>query len=104
MDNIDNSFSEDSQPFRRFYLNRIKDETGISRTGRVLEAAVMQDGKVVTQWRPPHSTIGIYNSMKEFLTIHVECHPSCNEVVWIDKSEHDLADDVFDGADIGGTT
>lgn len=84
MSEIDNGFKEDGVPFRRFYLNRIKDETGISRTGRVLEGALCPDGKVVTQWRPPHSTMGIYNSMKEFRIIHVDCHPSCNEVVWID--------------------
>ena len=83
---IDNSFKEDGTPMRRFFLQRIKDETGISRTGRVLEAVLCQDGKVITQWRPPHSTIGVYNSMKEFMTIHVDCHPSCNEVVWIDDA------------------
>lgn len=69
---------------KRFYLNRTNDETGISRTGRVLEGCLLQSGKVVTEWRPPMSTIGIYNSFDEFLKIHVLCHPSCSEVVWLD--------------------
>ena len=84
---IDNGFREDGKPMRRFFLRRIKDETGVSRTGRVLEGVVTQAGKVLTEWRPPHSTIGVYNSMAEFLLIHVDCHPSCNEVVWLDEEE-----------------
>ena len=83
-DDIDNTFKAEGKPMRRFYLNRMKDETGVSRTGRVLEGVQCQNGRIFTQWRPPHATMGIYESMKEFLTIHVDCHPSCNEVVWID--------------------
>lgn len=81
---IDNGFKEDGKPMRRFYLRRMKDETGVSRTGRVLEGVLCQDGKVFTQWRPPHSTMGIYNSLDEFITIHVRAHPSCSEIVWVD--------------------
>lgn len=84
---IDNTYSENSNPPRRFYLERIKDETGVSRTGRVLEGVVWQNGEVTVQWRPPHSTMGFYHSMQEFLTIHVDCHPSCNVVRWIDPHE-----------------
>jgi hypothetical protein len=62
----------------------LKDKTGVSRTGRVLEGVLMQSGKVFVEWRPPHSTMGIYNSFEEFKIIHVDCHPSCNEVVWLD--------------------
>lgn len=82
---IDNGFKAEGKALRRFYLNRIKDETGVSRTGRVLEGVLTQSGKVFVEWRPPHSTMGIYNSMQEFLVIHVDCHPSCNEVVWLDE-------------------
>lgn len=84
---IDNSFSTDSQPMRRFYLNRTKDETGISRTGRVLEGVRTQSGRVFVEWRPPHKTMGIYDSMEQFRTIHVDCHPSCNNVIWLDEFE-----------------
>lgn len=74
----------ESLPFKRFYVNRIKDETGISRTGRILEGVLTQSGKVIVEWRPPMSTIGVYNTLEEFMTIHIDCHPSCSEVVWID--------------------
>ena len=82
---IDNTFRECGVPFRRFYLDRTKDETGISRTGRVLEGVITQSGRVMVEWRPPMSSIGIYSSMEEFLSIHVKCHPSCSEVMWLDN-------------------
>lgn len=85
MTEIDNTFKAEGTAMRRFYLNRLKDETGISRTGRVLEGVLLQSGKVFVEWRPPHSTMGIYNSFEEFKIIHVDCHPSCNEVVWLDN-------------------
>lgn len=81
---VDNGFKAEGGAFRRFYLNRVNDQTGISRTGRVLEGILTQSGKVFVEWRPPHSTMGIYNSLTEFKTIHVDCHPSCNEIVWLD--------------------
>jgi hypothetical protein len=81
---IDNGYKEEGRTMHRFWLKRIKDETGVSRTGRVLEGVLTQAGKVLVEWRPPHSTMGIYNDFGEFMLIHVDSHPSCNEVVWID--------------------
>ena len=88
-DLIDNSHLDTGVPMRRFFLRRRNDETGISRTGRVLEGVVTQSGRVITEWRPPHSTVGIYSSMAEFLTIHVDCHPSSSDVVWIDEPQEE---------------
>lgn len=81
---IDNGFQETGRPPRRFYMRRLEDQTGVSRTGRVLEGVLWQNGEVTVQWRPPHSTSGFYHSLEEFNLIHVDCHPSCNEIVWID--------------------
>jgi hypothetical protein len=81
---IDHAERYDSTAPRRFWLRRMRDETGVSRTGRVLEGVVWQDGRVTVQWRPPASSLGIYKDMAEFLAIHVECHPSASEVVWVD--------------------
>jgi len=82
---IDNGFSEASQSPRRFYLRRNNDPTGVSRTGRVLEGVVWQNGEVSTQWRPPHASMGFYHSLEEFSIIHVECHPAMNEIIWVDE-------------------
>lgn len=84
---IDNTFNDNSNPPRRFYLERIKDETGVSRTGRVLEGVLWQNGEVTVQWRPPHSTMGFYHSLKEFEIIHVDCHPSCNVIRWLEGGQ-----------------
>jgi hypothetical protein len=84
---IDNTFSENSKTPRRFYLERVKDETGVSRTGRVLEGVLWQNGEVTVQWRPPLSTLGHYKDFQTFLTIHVDCHPSCNVVHWLERSD-----------------
>ncbi|KKM62878.1 hypothetical protein LCGC14_1517190 [marine sediment metagenome] len=51
-----------------------------------------QSGRVIVEWRPPHSTMGIYSSMEEFRTIHVDCHPSMNEVVWLDGLRGDVVE------------
>jgi hypothetical protein len=63
-------------------LQRLRDETGISRTGHVLEGVVTQSGRVIVEWRPPHSTVGIYKDLAEFRTIQVD---SANEIVWLDE-------------------
>jgi len=84
---IDNTESWIGKPMRRFWLKRIKDETGISRTGRVLEGVITQSGRVFVEWRPPHKTIGIYDSIEQFNTIHVDCHPSCNLIEWVDDGD-----------------
>jgi hypothetical protein len=81
---IDSTFRDDGNAPRRFYMRRMVDQTGVSRTGRVLEGVLWQNGEVTVQWRPPHSTSGFYHSLEEFNLIHVDCHPSCNEIVWVD--------------------
>ena len=80
----DNSFKADGKPMRRFWLQRLKDQTGVSRTGRVLEGVLCQNGQVIIQWRPPLTSIAIYQSMKDFYSVHIDVHPSCSEVVWLD--------------------
>ena len=68
----------------RFYMNRLSDVTGVSGTGRVVSGVIMPSGKVLLEWQSPHQTIGIYDNIQQFLTIHVESHPDSNEVVFID--------------------
>jgi hypothetical protein len=81
----DNTEKFDGVAMRRFWLNRVKDETGISRTGRVLEGVLCQDGQVIIQWRPPMTSVAIYKDFKTFMAVHVDCHPSCSTVVWLDQ-------------------
>lgn len=82
-----NTFSNNSQPPRRFYLERQNDITGLSGTGRCLEGVLWQNGKVTVQWRPPLATITIYDSFEIFVKLHVEGHPSSNVVRWLERSD-----------------
>lgn len=60
-----------------FSMTRIKDESGISGTGKVLVGVIFPSGKVVVEWivssRP--STMGLFDSFEEFEEIHVASHP-----------------------------
>lgn len=68
----------------RFCLRRHVDETGISGTGLVLWGCVYPTGRVVVEWRAPRCTLGVYDSLDEFRHIHVDSHPGCSEIEWID--------------------
>lgn len=85
---LDSEHREDSESPTRFYLRRVKDETGISATGRVGEGVIWQNGWVSFQWRPPMQSMGTYPDLDTFMKIHVLSHPSCNQV-----DEDDLSDD-----------
>lgn len=66
----------------RFYLQRDKDFTGISGTGRVLDGVQFSDGTVVVRWNTNKACTGIYDSIDDFRAIHVH---NGNEIIWIDE-------------------
>lgn len=53
-----------------FELVRLKDETGISGTGRVAEGIVFSDGSVALRWLTKHRSTSFYESAREVLAIH----------------------------------
>lgn len=62
---------------RRFVMHRTHDESGVSGTGLVLEGVLFSTGVVVIHWLtpPPRGSISVFDSMDQFLTIHVRPHP-----------------------------
>ncbi len=68
----------------RFCLRRDIDESGISGTGVVLWGCVYPTGRVVVEWRAPKTTLTVYASLEEFRAIHMDSHPGCSDIVWID--------------------
>jgi L-alanine-DL-glutamate epimerase-like enolase superfamily enzyme len=56
--------------FKRFYLKRIEDETGISGTGYVAEGIQFSDGTCVLHWLTTTTSTGIYHSIVEMEYIH----------------------------------
>jgi len=69
---------------RRFYLNRNEDRLGVSGTGKVLEGVLTESGRVIVEWITPYRTISIYDSMEQFVALHVQL-PHVSEIVWIDE-------------------
>lgn len=70
---------------RVFTMIRNADESGGSGTGRVLDGIVWHNGKVSACWRTRHSSVVVYDSFKDFISIHVDIHPTnLTEIVWFD--------------------
>ena len=67
---------------KRFALNRLVDETGISGTGLVAEGVVIARGKVVLSWLTQYNSLGIYDSLAEMMAIHG--HGGKTRIDWLD--------------------
>ncbi len=72
---------------RRFYLNRVKDESGISGTGIVAEGVVFSDGTVALRWTTEHKSVAFYESMETVKAIHG--HGGKTVIAWHGKDVED---------------
>jgi hypothetical protein len=70
---------------RRFFLERIEDESGVSGTGIVAEGTEFTNGKCVLCWRTFTSSIGVYDDLKSLVNIHG--HNGKTIVRWLDVNE-----------------
>jgi ATP-dependent Clp protease ATP-binding subunit ClpA len=72
---------------KKFTVYRTNDVTGVSGTGVVLEGVLFSTGLVVVHWLtpPPRGSITIFDSLDQFLAIHIRSHPENGSVVtWED--------------------
>ena len=62
---------------RTFVMVRRFDVSGVSGVGRVLEGVQFSTGVVVIHWLtpPPRGSISVFESLDQFLSIHVQPHP-----------------------------
>lgn len=67
---------------RRFYLDRLVDESGVSGTGVVAEGCVFTNGRVAMTWLVPHYSVGIYGSLADVEAIHG--HGGKTRIVFLD--------------------
>ncbi len=67
---------------RRFILNRLVDESGVSGTGKICEAVEFSDGSVALRWISDLSSTAIYKNMYDVVAIHG--HDGKTTVEWID--------------------
>ena len=74
---------------RSFTACRQIDETGISGQGIVIEGAVLATGQCIVHWLypPPRGGIAIFDSMEDFLKVHVHPHPSNKTIITFQDGE-----------------
>jgi hypothetical protein len=74
---------------RRFVMHRERDVSGVSGTGVVLEGVLFSTGVVVIHWLtpPPRGSISVFDSIDQFLAIHVAPHPDNNSFLEFEDGE-----------------
>ena len=77
------------QGMRRFVMRRENDVSGVSGTGTVLEGVHFSSGVVVIHWLtpPPRGSISVFDSIEQFLSIHVRPHPDNNTLIDFEDGE-----------------
>lgn len=70
---------------KRFVLQRVEDESGVSGTGIVAEGTLFTNGKVVLAWVSDICSVTIYDNIDELDAIH--SHGGRTQVVWLDVEE-----------------
>lgn len=77
---------------RRFVLNRIEDQGGISGIGYVADGVQFRNGKCVLCWRTAFSSIAMYDDMETLQKIHG--HDGKTVVEWIDPEIREYSNSV----------
>lgn len=67
---------------RRFALERLEDESGVSGTGFVAEGVRFTDGTAALRWCTEHSSTAVYASMEDLIAIHG--HGGKTVIAWVD--------------------
>jgi len=83
------------QGIRTFTVCRRVDETGVSGEGVVIEGVVLGTGQCIVHWLypPPRGGIAIFDSMTDFIRVHIEPHPSNKTIITYQDGEQDLFGD-----------
>jgi hypothetical protein len=78
---------------RRFTMHRRFDASGVSGTGVVREGVHFSTGTVVVHWLTPapRGSISVFDSLEQFLAVHVRPHPENNTVLVFQDGEDTVA-------------
>ena len=76
---------------RTFTVARQYDETGISGEGVVIEGVTLATGQCVVHWLypPPRGGIAIFDSMNDFIKVHIQPHPSNRTIITYGDGEQE---------------
>jgi len=68
---------------KTFTVARRADETGVSGTGVVIEGVVLATGQCIVHWLypPPRGGIAIFDSMNDFIRVHIGPHPANKTII-----------------------
>jgi hypothetical protein len=69
-------------PIRKFYLQRVEDESGVSGTGIVAIGVLFSSGIVVLHWGPPVTSVTVYHSIADLEKVHG--HHGKTQVKWVE--------------------
>jgi hypothetical protein len=74
---------------KTFTVCRNYDESGVSGEGVVIEGVVMATGHCVIHWLypPPKGGIAIFDSIEDFLKVHVHPHPANKTIITFEDGE-----------------
>ena len=72
-----------AQGIRAFTVCRQVDETGVSGEGIVIEGVVLATGQCIVHWLypPPRGGIAVFDSMSDFVKVHIEPHPDNKTII-----------------------
>jgi len=78
-----------AQGIRTFTVCRQQDETGVSGEGIVIEGVVLATGQCIVHWLypPPRGGIAIFDSMNDFIRVHIQPHPSNKTIITYQDGE-----------------
>ena len=67
------------------------DETGVSGEGVVIEGVVLATGQCIAHWLYPRpkGSIAIFDSMNDFITVHIKPHPGNRTIITYDDGEQE---------------
>ena len=78
-----------AQGIKAFTVFRGKDETGVSGEGVVIEGVVLATGQCIVHWLypPPRGGIAIFDSMEDFVKVHIKPHPGNKTIITYEDGE-----------------
>ena len=76
---------------RSFTVYRDDDQTGVSGTGVVIEGVKLATGQAVIHWLypPPRGGIAIFDSMDDFIKVHIQPHPANKTIITYEDGEQE---------------
>lgn len=83
---------------RTFTVYRKTDESGVSGNGIVIEGAAFATGQCVVHWLypPPKGSVAIFDSMDDFIKVHITPHPANQTIITFQDGETIKFGDVED--------